>query len=52
MVSTSHAVDDGEDTFESEELIQSNSDSWIKNLNTFWDARFEQHEPLIKDKVT
>jgi len=34
IVSTSHFEDDGEDTFKSEELIQSDSDPWIKHLNT------------------
>jgi len=52
MVSTSHLKDDREDTFESEELIQSDFDPWIKHLNTFWDARFEQREPPTEDKVT
>ena len=33
MVSTSHLEDDEEDTFESKELIQSDSDPWIKHLN-------------------
>ena len=40
MVSTSHLEDDGENTFKSEELIQSDSDLWIKHLNTVWDTRF------------
>ena len=30
MVSTSHLENDGEDTFKSEELVQSDSDPWIK----------------------
>jgi len=34
MVSTSRIEDDRENTFESEELIQSDSSSWIKHLNT------------------
>jgi len=34
MVSTSHFEDDEEDTFESKGLIQSDSDPWIKYLNT------------------
>jgi len=29
------------DTFKSEELMQSDSDLWIKHLNTLWDVRFE-----------
>ena len=52
MVSTSHFEEDGEDTFESEELIQSDTDQWIKHLNTLWDTRFKQNEPPTKDKVT
>ena len=51
MVSASHLEDDEEDTFKSEELIQSNSDQSIKHLNTLWDVRFEEHEPSIEDKV-
>ena len=34
MASTSHVEEDGEDTFEFEELIQSDNDPWIKHLNT------------------
>jgi len=34
LVSTSHLEDDREDTFKSEELIKSDSDPWIKHLNT------------------
>jgi len=52
MVSTSHLEDDGEHTFKSEELIQSDSDPWIKHLNTLWDVRFEQRESPTEDKVT
>jgi len=52
MVSTSHLEDDGENTFKSEELIQSDSDLWIKHLNTVWDTRFEQRESPTEDKVT
>ena len=51
-VSTSHLEDDKEDTFESEELIQSDSDPWIKRLNILWDTHFEQREPPTEDKVT
>ena len=51
MVSTSHLEDDEEDTFEPEKLIQSNSDPWIKHLNTLWNIRFKQREPPIEDKV-
>jgi len=40
MVSTSHS-EDGD-----EEMIQSDTDPWIKHLNTLWDIRFEQREPL------
>ena len=47
MVSTSHLEDDWEDTFKSEGLIQSDSDPWIKHLNTLWDIRFENaNHPL------
>jgi len=52
MVSTSCLKDDRGDTFESEELIQSDSDPWIKYLNTLWDTRFEQYEPPTEKKVT
>ena len=52
MASTSHLKDDKEDTFESEELILSDSDPWIKYLNTLWDICFEQREPPTEDKVT
>ena len=41
LVSTSHLEDDREDTFKYEELIQSDSDPWIKHLNTLWDIHFE-----------
>ena len=52
MVSSVYLEDDKEDTFKSEELVQSNSDLWIKHLNTLWDIRFEQRESLTEDKVT
>ena len=52
MVSTNHLEDDGENTFKYEELIQSDSDPWIKYLNTLWDIRFEQCEQPTEDKVT
>jgi len=32
-------------------MIQSDTDSWIKHLNTIWDIRFKQREPPIEDKV-
>ena len=51
MVSASHSENDGEDTFDHEELIQSDSDPQIKHLNTLWDTHFEQREPPIEDKV-
>ena len=50
MVSTSHLKDNREDTSEPEELIQSNSDLWIKHLNTLWDTHFEQRKPPTEDK--
>jgi len=52
IVSTSHLEDNGEDTFKSEELVQSDLDPWIKHLNTLWDIRFEQRDLPTKDKVT
>ena len=52
MVSISHLEDDGEDTFKSGELVQSDSDPWIKHLNTLWDIRFEQRESPTEVKVT
>ena len=45
MVSTSHLED------EDEEMIQSDTDPWIKHLNTLWDICFEQREPPTEDKV-
>ena len=36
MVSTSHLEEDRKATFESEELIQSDFNPWIKYLNTLW----------------
>ena len=46
MVSASH-LEDGD-----EEMIQSDTDPWIKHLNTLWDVRFEQRELPTEDKVT
>ena len=46
MVSTSHTKD------KDEEMIQSDTDLWIKHLNILWDIRFEKHEPPIEDKET
>jgi len=37
MVSTSPLEDEDKD----EEMIQSDTDPWIKYLNTLWDIRFE-----------
>jgi len=51
-VSTSYLKDDREDTFEFEELVQLDSDLWIKYLNTLWNIHFEQREPPTEDKVT
>ena len=45
MVSTGH-LEDGD-----EEMIQSDTDPWIKHLNTLWDTRVEQREPPTEDKV-
>ena len=52
MVSTSHIEDDRENTLKSEELIQLDTDLWIKHLNTLWDTCFEQREPSTEYKVT
>ena len=46
MISTSHP-EDGD-----EEMIQSDTNSWIKHLNALWDIRFEQREPPMEDRVT
>ena len=46
IVLTSHLTDGDE------EMIQSDTDPWIKHLNTLWDIRFEQREPPTEDKVT
>jgi len=45
MISTSHP-EDGD-----EEMIQSDTDPWIKHLNTLWDIRFEQREAPTEDKI-
>ena len=34
------------------ETIQSDTNPWIKHLNTLWDFCFEQREPPTKDKIT
>ena len=47
MTSVSHQ----EDEDENEELIQCDTDPWIKLLNTLWDIHFEQREPPTEDKV-
>ena len=46
MVSASQLEDRGE------EMIQPDTDPWIKHLNTLWDVRFEQRELPTEDKVT
>jgi len=46
MLSISHLEN------KNEEMIESDTDPWIKHLNTLWDIRFEQNEPPIEDKVT
>ena len=33
-------------------MIQSDTDPWIKHLNTLWDIRFEQCELHTEDMVT
>jgi len=45
MFSTSHLEE------EEKEIIQSDTDPWIKHLNTFWDIRFDQRELSTEDKV-
>ena len=45
MVSTNHLED------VDEEVIQSDTNSWIKHLNTFWNICFEQCEPPIEDNM-
>ena len=37
---------------EDEKMIQSDTDPWIKYLNTLWDIRFEQRESPTEDKIT
>jgi len=46
MVSTSHP-EDGD-----EEMIQSDTNTWIKYLNTIWDIHFKQRESPTEDKAT
>ena len=46
MVSTSHS-EDGD-----EEIIQSDTDPWIKYLNALSDIHFEQHESPTENRVT
>lgn len=36
---------------EDEGIFQTEDDSWIKHLNTQWDTRFKQCEPLMDDKL-
>jgi len=45
LVSTSHPED------ENEEIIQLDTDPWIKHLNALWDIHFEQREPPTEDRV-
>ena len=45
IISTSHLKD------EDEEMIQSDTDTWLKHLKAPWDIRFEQDEPPTEDKV-
>jgi len=33
-------------------MIQADTNSWIKHLNTLWNIRFEQRELPTEDKVT
>jgi len=46
MVSIIHPKDGNE------EMIQSDTDPWIKHLNSLWDIRFEQRKPPTENKVT
>ena len=46
MISTSHSE------HKDEEMIQSDTDTWLKHLNALWDIHFEQRELLTEDKVT
>ena len=46
MVSTSHTKDGDK------EMIQLDTDPWIKHLNALWDICFEQREPPTEGKVT
>ena len=46
MISTSYPED------RDEEMIQADTDPWIKYLNTLKDIRFEQLELPTEDKVT
>jgi len=46
MFSSSHWEDEDED------IIQSDTDPWIKHLNTLWDICIEQCEPPTEDKAT
>jgi len=46
MISTSHPKDGDE------EMIQSDTDPWIKHLNTLWDIHFEQRGSPTENKVT
>ena len=34
-----------------EEMIQSDTDPWIKHLNALWDIHFEQREPPTEDRA-
>jgi len=46
MISTNHLEN------RDEEIIQSDTDPWIKYLNTLWDIHFKQREPPTEKKVT
>ena len=49
MISTSHMEDEVEEG--TKEMIQSDSDPWIKHLKTLWDIHFKQRKLPTVDKV-
>jgi len=51
MISASHLENEDEDEDEDEEMIQSDTDPWIKFLNALWDIRFEHRDPPTEDKM-
>ena len=49
MISNNHL--EHEDKDKTEEMIQSDTDPWIKHLNTLWDISFKHCELPTEDKV-